>query len=93
MKHARIYRPAKSAMTSGLRNTRSWVLEYEPESPIEIDPLMGWSSSDDTGRQIRLRFASREEAEAYARRHGLAFHVLPEHRRGRILKTYAENFK
>lgn len=93
MTHARIYRPSKSAMTSGRRNTRAWVLEYEPESRIEVDPLMGWSGGADTGRQVRLRFASREDAEAYARRHGLAFRVLPERPRGRVLKTYAENFR
>ena len=45
---ARIYRPAKTAMQSGTAKTKAWVLEFAPESAREIDPLMGWTSSDDT---------------------------------------------
>src|SRR5579883_3146604 len=37
---ATIYRPAKSAMTSGRAGTRHWVLEFEPHSPLFIEPLM-----------------------------------------------------
>ena len=57
---ARIYKPAKNAMQSGKARTKQWVLEYEPESPRTIDPLMGWTSSSDTQSQVRLRFESRE---------------------------------
>jgi len=38
---ARIFKPAKSAMTSGQKKTMSWVLEYEPEEKKRKDPLMG----------------------------------------------------
>src|SRR5689334_2778254 len=41
---ARIYRPTQTAMQSGPARTKEWVLEYEPEAPREIDPLMGWTS-------------------------------------------------
>jgi len=44
---ARIYKPAQTAMQSGPARTKEWVLEYEPEVPREIDPLMGWTSSRD----------------------------------------------
>ena len=44
---ARIYKPAKTAMQSGTAKTREWVLDYEPEQPREIEPLMGWTSSGD----------------------------------------------
>ena len=33
-----------------------WVLEYEPERPREIDPLMGWTSSSDMKSQLTLKF-------------------------------------
>jgi len=72
---ARIYQPAKSAMTSGQGNTKGWVLEYVPEKPRRIDPLMGWTGSDDTRGQVRMRFDSREAAVDYAERHGLAYAV------------------
>jgi len=41
---------------------------------------------------VRLAFDTREEAVAYAQRHGIAFEVLsrPEHRR--IVRAYADNF-
>ena len=57
---ARIYKPAQTAMQSGPARTKEWVLEYEPEVPREIDPLMGWTSSRDMKAQIRLDFASKE---------------------------------
>ena len=53
---ARIYKPARNAMTSGTAKTRHWVLDYSPASAREVDPLMGWTSSGDTQAQVRLRF-------------------------------------
>ena len=53
---ARIYVPAKNAMQSGRARTRQWVLEYEPERPREIEPLMGWTASADMRQQLSLDF-------------------------------------
>ncbi len=53
---ARIYKPAKSATQSGLGRTKLWVLQFEQETPREIEPLMGWTSSGDMRQQIRLTF-------------------------------------
>ena len=39
---ARIYSPAKTAMQSGKAQTGHWVLEFDPEKPKRIDPLMGY---------------------------------------------------
>ena len=90
---ARIYRPAKTAMQSGQAKTQRWVLEYEPENPREVEPLMGWTSSRDMKSQIRLNFASKDEAVAYARKHGIAFHVVEPHPRKRRAKSYSDNFR
>ena len=73
---ARIYKPSKTAMQSGQANTKDWVLEFEPEEPRTIEPLMGWTSSGDMRQQLRLRFDSKEEAVAYCERHGLAYQVF-----------------
>ena len=87
----RIYKPAKTAMQSGQRNTREWVIEAEP-SPKEIDPLMGWTSSRDTMQQVKLQFATLEEAKAYAEKNGWRYTVeLPKARHVRP-KAYADNF-
>jgi len=90
---ARIYQPAKTAMQSGNARTNSWVLEYEPEKPRGADPLMGWTSSADMKQQIRLEFETRDEAIAYAQRHGVAYRLHEPHRRSRSKKAYADNFK
>jgi hypothetical protein len=88
----RIYQPAKTAMQSG-RGKKRWVLEFEPASKREPEPLMGWTSSDDTNRQLRLRFDTCEEAVAYAKRYGLRYVVDPSPSRTIRPKSYADNFR
>ena len=75
---ARIYKPARTAMSSGSAKTRDWVLEFVPEVPREIDPLTGWTGSRDTQAQVRLQFETREDAEAYAREKGIEVVILRE---------------
>jgi len=90
---ARIYKPAKTAMQSGLARTKDWVLEDEPRVPREIDPLMGWTSSSDMRQQVQLRFETKEEAIAYAERNGIAYTVHDPQPRKAVPKSYADNFK
>lgn len=91
---ARIYQPAKTAMQSGTAKAKGWVLEFVPANAREVDPLMGWTSSDDTQAQVRLRFDSRAAAEDYAKGKGIAFDVTdPKPRKPIIrLRGYGENF-
>ena len=89
---ARIYKPSKTTMQSGKAKFEDWVLEFEPASARTPDPLMGWSSSNDTQSQVVLRFPTAEEAVAYAERHGIAFQVFPPRSRKAIIKAYADNF-
>ena len=94
MPSARIFRPAKDASQSGLARTRQWVLEFDPSSPLETDPLMGWTSSSDMLREVRLAFETREEAIAYAERAGIAYRVEEPHRPNvRKGLSYADNFR
>lgn len=90
---ARIYRPAKSAMQSGRANTRNWVLEFAPAAPKVVDPLMGWTGGSDTAAQVRLCFVSKAEAIAYARKHGLDYHVFEPSEQALRPKSYADNFR
>ncbi len=90
---ARIFRPAKSAMSSGRGNTKAWVLEFVAEGATRVtDPLMGWTGIDDTSGQVRLSFDTREQAIAYAEREGLDFVVEEARERVRLVKNYSENF-
>jgi hypothetical protein len=90
---ARIYKPAKTAMQSGAAKSKDWVLDYEPEEALEVEPLMGWTSSADMKREVSLRFATKEEAIAFCERQGIAYILFeakdPPPRRG---LSYADNF-
>ncbi len=90
---ARIYQPSKSAMQSGRGKTHDWVLQYEPSGPRNIEPLMGWTSSADTQAQIKLKFASKDEAIAYAKNNGIPYTVEEPVERKVAKKSYADNFK
>jgi len=91
---ARIYKPARNAMQSGTAKTHEWVLEFAPTEAREIDPLMGWTSSADTQRQVRLRFASLEAAVEYATTKGIEHDVLAANERAANIRPmgYGENF-
>ncbi|MGH6947326.1 MAG: ETC complex I subunit [Kiloniellales bacterium] len=89
----RIFLPPKTAMQSGRANTRRWVLEFEPESRREVEPLMGWTASGDMRQQLRLRFDTKEEAVAYAKKHGYMYSVEEQRRGEPRPKAYADNFR
>jgi hypothetical protein len=55
---------------------KQWVLEYEPATPQEIEPLMGWTSSNDMLSQVRLFFETKEEAIDYAQKNGIPFRTF-----------------
>ncbi|MGH6762738.1 MAG: ETC complex I subunit [Phyllobacterium sp.] len=90
---ARIYRPTKTAMQSGKANTENWVLEFEPEAPRKVEPLMGYTSSGDMKSQVRLSFETKEEAVAYAQRNGLAYFVQEPKETKRRVISYTDNFR
>ena len=91
---ARIYQPARTAMSSGTAKTHHWVLEFAPASSREVDPLMGWTSSDDTQSQVRLRFPTKDAAVRYAADNRIEAHVFePKTRKPNIRpRGYGENF-
>jgi hypothetical protein len=54
---------------------------------------MGWTASGDTLNQVKLRFATKEEAVAFAEREGFDCSVeLPKPHRVRP-RSYADNFR
>ncbi|MGH6659641.1 MAG: ETC complex I subunit [Sphingomicrobium sp.] len=89
---ARIYRPARNAMQSGTARSKEWVLDYEPEEPRVVEPLMGWTSSGDMKQQLSLRFDSKEDAVAYCERHGIPYQVFEAKLPARRPMAYADNF-
>lgn len=96
MTRARIYKPSKTAMQSGRKASVSrgnpWVLEYPRSTAVAPDSLMGWQSSADTTRQVRMRFPTQEAAIEYAKAHDIAFDVAQTKTRRVKPKAYADNF-
>lgn len=93
MSNAIIYQPAKTAMQQGRAKTRVWLLEFVRNTPMTPDALMGWNTMAETvPQQLHLKFATREEAIAYAEAHGITFEVR-EPKAPRVgPKSYSENF-
>ncbi len=89
---ARIYRPARTAMQSGQAKAKEWVLDYEPEQPRNIEPLMGWTSSSDMKQEVHLHFDSKEEAVAFCEREGIPYQVFESKPPARQRISYSDNF-
>ena len=90
---ARIYQPARNAMQSGKGKSEHWVLDFEPATARSIEPLMGWTSTDDTQKQVRLSFDTKEEAIAYAEKAGIPYFVSEPKKPTRKIMSYSDNFK
>ena len=89
---ARIYKPSKTAMQSGFANTKAWVLDFEPEAPRRVEPLMGWTSSGDMKQQLTIHFDTKEEAIAYCERKGIPYQVIEPKASAHRQIAYADNF-
>ena len=91
----RVYLPAKSAAQSGRAKTHEWVIEAEIASARTPDPIMGWSSANDTFTELKgcLRFPSQEDALAFARNKGWEVIVEEPTKRKIRPRNYLDNFR
>ena len=89
----RIYKPSKNAMQSGRAKARLWYIEPELQSARTPEPLMGWTSSEDTLNQIRLKFESADAAVQYAERQGWEYSFDAEQIRRVVPRNFADNFR
>ena len=92
MKKAKIYKPSKTAMQSGLKKFDKWIIEFFTDQP-GIDPLMGWETSTDTYSELKLEFSSKEQAIEYAKKNKIIYEVSEPKKRKIVKKSYADNFK
>ena len=90
---ARISQLEKKTTQSGKANAGLWLLEFERQDPLRADPLTGWAGSGDTKPQVRITFRSRDEAIAFAKRHGLDYHLVPANPVRLKIQAYADNFR
>ena len=91
MKKAKIYKPAKTAMQSGLKKFDKWILEFITNDPT-INPLMGWESSNDTMSELKMEFQTKDLALEYARKNKIKFELIEPQNRKVVKKSYSDNF-
>ena len=91
MRKAKIYKPTKTAMQSGMRNTKNWLLKFDTLN-TDIDPLMGWVSSKDTMSEVKLEFSTKDAAINYAKKNNINYSVIEPQKRKLIKKSYTDNF-
>ena len=91
MKKAKIYKPSKTAMQSGLKKFDKWIIEFITDDPGR-NPLMGWESSSDTYSELNLEFKSKDSAIEYAKKNNIDFEVMEDQKRKITKKSYADNF-
>ena len=91
MKKAKIYKPTKTAMQSGIAKTKDWVIEYIVEKNT-INPLMGWESSKNTLSELNLKFSSKDNAIKYAKKNKIDYELIEPKTRKINKKSYADNF-
>ncbi len=91
MKKAKIYKPSKTAMQSGVKKFDKWVIEFIAEKP-GINPLMGWESSTDTSSELKLEFSTKDLAIDYAKKNKISYELIEPKIRKIVKKSYADNF-
>lgn len=93
--HVRIYQPAKTAMQSGRAKGQYWLVEPQRVTPRTAEPLMGWVKADDTLSELqgKLRFATIEEAVAFARKKGWDYSIQHPTERRIPPRSYLDNFR
>ena len=91
MKKAKIYKPARTAMQSGMRNTKNWLLEFDTLNTV-INPLMGWETSKDTMSEVKLQFSTKERAINYAKKNNIIYYIVEPKEHKIIKKSYSDNF-
>ena len=91
MRKAKIYKPSKTAMQSGIKKFNKWIIEFLTDDPGK-NPLMGWESSSDTYSELKLEFKSKNLAIEYAKKNKIDYEVIEPKSRKINKKSYADNF-
>ena len=91
MRKAKIYKPSKTVMQSGKRNTKKWILEFDTLN-TGVNPLMGWESSKDTMSEVKLEFSTKEEALNYVKKNNIEYYIVEPQKQKIIKKSYTDNF-
>ena len=91
--NVRIYKPSRSAMQSAHGSENHWILEADTTSGRGPEPLMGWTSSEDTLGQIHITFGSQEDAIRFAEAKGWPYNIANPRLKKVKPRNYSDNFR
>ena len=65
-------------MQSGLKKTKDWIVEFEFDSTLKKDVLMGWNSSGNTEKQVKLSFINLDDAINWCNNNNFTYRVVEQ---------------
>tara|TARA_Y200000002_G_scaffold180950_1_gene149298 strand:- start:254 stop:562 length:309 start_codon:yes stop_codon:yes gene_type:complete len=92
MKRVLIKKPSKTNMQSGYKKTKTWLIEFEFDDSLQKDVLMGWNSSKNTTKQLKLQFDSLDDAISWCQNNSYEYRVVDQTFKKIKPKNYASNF-
>ncbi|XP_076857176.1 NADH dehydrogenase [ubiquinone] iron-sulfur protein 4, mitochondrial [Brachyhypopomus gauderio] len=90
-RRVRIFVPARTAMQSGVQNTKKWKMDFDTRERWE-NPLMGWASTADPLSNMTLTFSTKEDAIAFAEKNGWSYDITEKRTPKPRVKSYGANF-
>ena len=87
-----IFKPTKSAMQSGLSNTKKWCLSNSEIDENYVSSKFCWIGSTNPEKQIKLFFDSLEDAENFATKNKYKYEIIQPKKRKVLKKSYSKNF-
>ena len=89
----KIYKKSKSAMQSGIKNTKKWYLESMEINERSMNLSFDWSSSKSIEDQIKVSFDNLQSAINFAEKNNLNYQIFSPNKSNQIIKSYSDNFK
>ena len=89
----KIYKPSSTATQSGVNKFNHWIVEFSKDNNLGFEPLMGWRKSDNTQKQVQLKFDTLDQALLYVEKNKLDYILINEKEKKYKIKSYSDNFK
>ncbi len=70
-RHAIVYKPQPVSTQSGTGKSHLWRVEFDRSEPRWSSSMMGWSSSRDAVRSLKLSFPTMEAAVEHLKEQGM----------------------
>jgi hypothetical protein len=88
----KIYQPTKTATQSGKKSSQWLLVPIIEANHKSINNVMGWTSSNNTLSQIKLKFDNSQDAMKYAMKQGWDYEIILPKTALVTTKSYSNNF-